>query len=243
MGLFVDANPLKHTHNTSAASCTQAACFSQRCRDKEAACVSGLWRFLAASSHCKADQTPTTSILMVLCPCLSSLVVGHQCCGGHSGDGRGSWFDLGPAGGPLTAPQHLQLTEGRQQPAQHPDKPPAAPPASYPSGHTHLLWLWGRAWEGGEAGHSKGKYPSSALITAARKIQTVSKPVARILLQGRRYCWEQNIPLRGERDSESAKHAHIPWCTSPAHVNPFPPRLLTSLSCAKQWCTGFQRAF
>lgn len=37
---------------------------------------------------------------------LSSLspVFGHQCGGGHRGDGRGPWSDLRPAGRPLAAP-------------------------------------------------------------------------------------------------------------------------------------------
>lgn len=93
--------------------------------------------------------------------CLLSPVFRHQCGGGHSGDGWGPWYDLRSAGGPFTSPQHLQLSEGCQQPPQHPDQPPTAPPASLPRGHTHLLRLWGWARKDWKTGHPKGKCLSS----------------------------------------------------------------------------------
>lgn len=102
-----------------------------------------------------------TNLSFNLLSSLLSPVFRHQRGGGHSGDGWGPRYDLRPAGRPLTSPQHLQLSEGRQQPPQHPDQPPAAPPASLPSGHTHLLWLRGWAWKDWKTGHPKGKCLSS----------------------------------------------------------------------------------
>lgn len=90
-------------------------------------------------------------------------VFGHQCDGGHRGDGRGPRTDLRFAGWPLPPSQHLQHPAGRQQPAQHPaHHPAAAPPAAPepPAGlqrRTRLLRLGGCAGERREAGHPEGK--------------------------------------------------------------------------------------
>lgn len=86
-----------------------------------------------------------------------SPVVGHQRGGGHRRDGRGPRSDLGPAGGPGAARQHLHLLEGRQEPPQHADQPAAAAPAPRPRRHAHLLGLRGGTGEDGTTGHSQGK--------------------------------------------------------------------------------------